>query len=186
MRLILTLMMIAMVSGCGVAAKTYPSGVTFWGEGTPSWAKSNIGDAYLRNGDFCSPKFSGCKVEIDFFSDILKFRGLKDLARKEYFRISMFNSKNCKLKNSFVESGAPIVFEVFDRAGASGAGFWFNMFLYRKNMLLMEQGAALIVEVEPCAISETETIDKITLRIPTDVIHDFLYGSYSGAKKDSG
>jgi hypothetical protein len=156
-------MMIAVVSGCsGTFTKTYPSGVTFWGEGAPSWAKADEGDANYYNGKFCSPEFSGCKADISFYSDNIY-----------------------RARKTFVEGGIRILFEQQEGGKLFNRGGWFNMYLYRENMILMEKGVPLIVEIVPCAISATETIDKITLRIPPDIIHDLLHGSYDGAKRAS-
>lgn len=46
------------------------------------------------------------------------------------------------------------------------------------DMLLMEGGAPLVIDVEPCLIAEGRVIDEISFLFPPEMIHDLIHGSY--------
>ena len=164
MRVILMLIAIALVSGCD--RRISQSGVeVFYAGGAQT--------PFMR---ICEPKVPGCGGQITNSNSLLGYWGERALSSSVYrgsYYATVENTKFCRAKSAFVEGGRELPLAKYMHEFLFATVTYAYIVLTKADMLMLKQGAPLIVEFEPsCGISDTETIDRITLRFPTDMIGD--------------
>ncbi len=162
--LMLMLMMTALVSGCD--RRITRSGVeVFYAGGSQT--------PFMR---ICEPKVPGCGGQITNSTSLLGYWGTRALSssvhRGSYY-VTVENTKFCRAKSAFVKGGQELPLAKYMREFPFVTVTYAYIVLKKEDMNLMRRGAPLIVKFEPsCGISDSETIDWITLRFPTDMISD--------------
>ncbi len=164
MRVILILIAISLVSGCD--RRITRSGVeVFYAGGSQT--------PFMR---ICEPKVPGCGGQITNSTSLLGYWGTRALSSSIYrgsYYAKVENTKFCRAKSAFVEGGQELPLAKYMHDYYFVTVTYAYIVLRKEDMLMMKRGAPLIVEFEPsCGISDTETIDRITLRFPTDMISD--------------